>query len=168
MSAGVKALKVLLTHALKERLELARARRVAEFAQRLGFDLSDALAGDGEVLADLFERVLGAGGAEAEAHLDDLLLARRQRRQDLVRYLAQVRRHDRVGRVLNRLVLDEVAEVRVFLLADGRLQTYRLLRDLQNLAHLRDRDVHLAGDLLARRLAPQLLHERAAGADELV
>src|SRR5687768_6122197 len=78
----------LLPDAFEERLELARARGVAELAERLGFNLSDALARDGEVLADLFERVLAAVLAEAEAHLDDLLLARGERGQDLVGYLA--------------------------------------------------------------------------------
>ena len=33
---------------------------MAQLAQRLGLDLSDALAGDREVLADLLERVLAA------------------------------------------------------------------------------------------------------------
>ena len=34
--------------------------RMAQFAQRFGFDLADALASDREMLADLFERVLAA------------------------------------------------------------------------------------------------------------
>jgi hypothetical protein len=34
---------------------------VAQFAQRFSFDLADAFARDGEVLADFFERVFGAG-----------------------------------------------------------------------------------------------------------
>src|SRR5262245_8574692 len=70
--------------ALQERLQLPRPRRVAEFAERLRFDLADAFARDGEVLADLFKRVFAAVRAEAEAHLDDLLLARRQRLQNLL------------------------------------------------------------------------------------
>src|SRR5687767_2943913 len=168
MASTPRRFGALLTDAFEERLELARARGVAELAERLGFNLSYALARDGEVLADLFERVLAAVLAEAEAHLDDLLLARGERGQDLVGYLAQVRGDDRVGRVEDGLVLDEVPEVRVLLLADGRLQRDGLLRDLQDLAHLRDRDVHLARDLFARRLAAQLLDERARGANQLV
>ena len=39
---------------------LQSATGVAEFAQGLGFDLADALAGYLEGLADLFERVFGA------------------------------------------------------------------------------------------------------------
>src|ERR1044072_3208138 len=61
--------------ALQEGLELARAGRMAQLAQGLGLDLADALAGDREVLAHLFQGVLAAV-AQAEAHLDDLLLAR--------------------------------------------------------------------------------------------
>src|SRR5437867_665519 len=65
------------------------AAGMAQFAQGLGFDLADALAGDGEVLADLLECVLAAV-VEAEPHLDDLLLARRESLQDLRRLLAQI------------------------------------------------------------------------------
>src|ERR1019366_296885 len=39
-------------------LELLAARRVAKLAQRLGFDLADALAGDAKALAHLFQRPL--------------------------------------------------------------------------------------------------------------
>jgi hypothetical protein len=63
-------------------LELLGAARVPQLAQRLRLDLADALAGDLEVLAHLFERVV-ALLADAEAHAEDLLLARRQRLQHL-------------------------------------------------------------------------------------
>src|SRR6266545_1003675 len=122
---------------LQEAPELLGAGRVTELAQRLGLDLPDALAGDGEVLADLLERVLAAVG-QAEAQAQHLLLARRQRVEDLVGLLAQRQADDRLHRRHDLLVLDEIAEVAVFLLADRRLQ-----RD-------------------------QLLHELAGGADQLV
>ena len=67
---------------LDEALQLLRAARVAELAERLRLDLADALAGDLEVLTDLFEGVV-ALLADAEAHPEHLLLARRQRLQDL-------------------------------------------------------------------------------------
>src|SRR4029453_1650719 len=70
--------------ALDERLERPAAARVAQLAQRLGFDLADALARDVEVLADLFERMVGAL-PDAEAHLDDALLARREGRETAAR-----------------------------------------------------------------------------------
>src|SRR5438445_12293151 len=115
---------------------------MAELAQRLGLDLPDALAGDGEVLADLLERML-ATVRKAEAQPQDLLLARRERIEDLVGLLAQGQTDDRLHRRDDLLVFDEVAEMAVFFLADRRLQGDRLLSDLQDLPHLVDRHVHL-------------------------
>ena len=60
---------------------------MAQFSQGLCFDLADAFAGDGEVLADLFKRVLAAGVAEAKTHLDSLFLTWRQRCKNFVGYL---------------------------------------------------------------------------------
>src|SRR3954468_3503978 len=65
-----------------ERLQLLRAARVAELAQRFRLDLPDAFARHFEVLTDLLEGVV-ALLADAETHAQDLLLARRQRLQDL-------------------------------------------------------------------------------------
>src|SRR5881409_1228979 len=87
---------------------------MAELAQRLGLDLPDALAGDGEVLADLLERML-ATVRKAEAQPQDLLLARRERVEDLVGLLAQGQTDDRLHRRDDLLVFDEVAEMTVFL-----------------------------------------------------
>ena len=55
---------------------------MAQFAQRLGFNLADAFAGDRELLADFFERVLAAV-FQAEAHLDDFFFTRGERLQHL-------------------------------------------------------------------------------------
>jgi hypothetical protein len=66
------------------------------------------------------------------------------------------------------LVLDEVAQVAVLLLADGCLERDRLLGDLEDLAHLVHRHFHLGRDLFRGWLASQLLHELAGGPDELV
>ena len=51
-----------------------------QLAQRLGLDLADALAGEGEHLAHFLERVLVAV-FQPEAHLDDLFLAGSERLQ---------------------------------------------------------------------------------------
>src|SRR2546428_9779411 len=66
---------------LEKAPELLRARWVPELAQRLGLDLSDALAGDREVLPDLLQRVLATVG-EAEAEPQHLLLARGERSEE--------------------------------------------------------------------------------------
>src|SRR6266545_1303783 len=81
--------------AFEKRPELATSRWVTQLAQRLGLNLSDALSRDGEILTDLFERVLAAI-ADAETHLDDLLLARRQRLQHRLGLLAQIEVDDRL------------------------------------------------------------------------
>ena len=48
---------------------------MAQFPQRLRFDLANAFAGDGEMLADFFERVLACVQAKTESQPDDLLFA---------------------------------------------------------------------------------------------
>ena len=58
--------------------------------------------------------------------------------------------------------------MRIFLLADGRLERDGLLRDLLGLAHLVDRNIHALGDLFGSGLAAKLLHQLPAGADLLV
>jgi hypothetical protein len=47
---------------------------VAEFAERLGFDLADAFARDGEALADFLKRALGAVRSMATTQLDCISL----------------------------------------------------------------------------------------------
>jgi hypothetical protein len=66
------------------------------------------------------------------------------------------------------LVLDEIAEVRIFLFADGSFERDRLLRDFQNLAHLGDRNIHALGDFFGGRFAAELLHQLALRANQLV
>src|SRR5262249_44330793 len=147
-------------HALRpsfeERLQLAAARWVPQLAERLRFDLPDALAGDREALADFLQRVLAAV-SNAEPHLDHLLLARRERFEDLIGLLFEVQVDHRVRRRDDLAIFDEVAKMRILFLADRRFERDRLLRDLEDLADLRDRDVHPLRDLFGRRLASQLL-----------
>src|SRR5438045_607258 len=82
----------------------------------------------GEALADFFERVLAAV-ADAEPHLDHLLLARRQRLQHRLGLLFQIEVDHGFGWRYDLAILDEVAQMRIFLLADRRLERDRLLRD---------------------------------------
>src|SRR5262245_9815233 len=152
---------------LEEAPELLGTRRMAEFAQRLRFDLADALSRDGKILADLLEGVLAAVG-QPEAESQHLLLARRQRVEHLVGLLAEAQADHALDRRAHLLVLDEVAQMAVLLFADRGLEGDRRLRDLEDLADLVHRHFHLHGDLLRRRFAPELLDELARGADELV
>ena len=81
-----------------------------ELAQRLRLDLADTFAGDRELLADFFERMVGVH-ADAEAHAQDTFFTRRQRGENAGRRLAQVRLDGGVDRQQRVLVLDEIAEV---------------------------------------------------------
>src|SRR3990167_1510429 len=94
----------IISSRFQEAPELLRSRGVAELSERLCFDLPDPLARHGEVLADLFQGVLAAVG-EAEAEAEHLLLARRERVEDLVGLLPEGepddglhRRNDQIGR----------------------------------------------------------------------
>src|SRR5690242_17007773 len=138
-----------------------------QLPQGLRLDLPDALARDVERAADLLEGVLGAV-ADAEAHLEDLLLAGRQGLQHPARLILEVRHQDRLDRREDLPVLDEVAQMRILLLADRSLERDGLLRDLHDLADLRDGHVHPLRDLLGVRLAAELLHERPRRARQLV
>src|SRR5579863_9293086 len=140
---------------------------MAQLPQRFGFDLADAFAGDREALPDFFQSVLAAV-FQAEAHLDDFLFARSQRAQDLSRLVLEVHVDHRLGWRHHGAVFDEVSKVRIFLFTDRRFERDRLLRDLENFPHFRDRNIHALGDLFARWFTPQFLHKLPRGADQLV
>src|SRR5262245_8851751 len=140
---------------------------MAELAQRLGFDLADALAGYRKACPDLFERMVGAL-ADPEAEPQHLLLPGRERGEDLPGLAVQAAR-DRglVGRD-GRLILDEIAEMAVLVVAERRFEGDRLARDLHHPADLVGGELHATADLLGARLAPELLHQLALYAHELV
>ena len=83
----------------------------------------------------------------------------RQRAKDVVELFLLHDLADGLDRHRRVLVLDEVAELGVFFLADGRLEAHRLLADLEDLAHLLRGGAHLGGDLLRRGLATDVLQE---------
>src|SRR4051794_36888492 len=130
--------------AVEKAPQLARPTRMLELPQRLGLDLADALARYRKLLADFLQRMVGVH-ADAEAHPEHPLLARRQRSEHPRRGFAQIGLNRRVDRQDRVLVFDEVAEMRILLVADRRLERDRLLGDLQHLAHLLERHSELFG-----------------------
>src|SRR6516162_411039 len=138
-----------------------------ELPERFRLDLTDALARHREPLADLFQRVVLVN-ADAEAHADYTLLARRERGARARRGLAQVRLDDGVDRHDRVLVLDEIAEVGILLVADRSFQRQRLFHYLEHLAHLLERHAELLGKLLGRGLAADLVEQFPRRADDLV
>src|SRR5512139_409178 len=110
-----------LSRLLDEALELLAPARVAQLPERLGLDLADALAGDLELLAHLFQRVVRVF-ADAETPPKHLLLAVRQRVQHLADLQVEVVPDGELEGRGDLLVLDKVAQMAVLLLADGRLK----------------------------------------------
>ena len=82
-----------------------------QFAKRFCFYLANALAGDREMLAHFFQRVLRAAGAKTETHLDHFFLARSQCSQNLVGDLSKIGSDNGISRIENGLVLDKVAQM---------------------------------------------------------
>src|SRR5215471_2751399 len=140
---------------------------MTKLAKGFGFDLANAFAGDSKGLADFFESVLAAI-VEAETHLDDFFLARRQGLQHRGSLFLEVEVDNGIGGRDDGLVLDEIAEVRVFFLADRSFERNRLLGNLQNLAHFGDRDVHALGNFFAGGFATEFLNKLATGANQFV
>src|SRR6201995_2743786 len=87
--------RLLVTSGVEEAAQLSASARMLQLAQRLGLDLADALAGHRELLADFLQRVVGVH-ADAEAHAQHALLARRQRGEHARGGLAQIRLNGRV------------------------------------------------------------------------
>src|SRR4029079_13523963 len=115
-----------------ELAQLAAAARVAELAQRLDLDLADPLAGQAELLADFLERP-GMPIVEAEAEAEDPLLATVERGEHVLDLLTAHAVRDHVERRDRVLVGDELAELRVALVADRRLERDGLSTELADL-----------------------------------
>src|SRR5262245_20930206 len=139
-----------------------------QLGQCFGFDLPDTLASDVEVLADFFQGALFAGLVEAEAHLDDLFLARSERRQHVLGQLAQVIGDGRLCRVGRPPILDEACYCGLAVIPDGSLERDRLLGDLQGLANLPRGHINPASELFVGRLAAKLLDHQPLGPENLV
>src|SRR5207249_7777245 len=76
--------------------------------------------------------------------------------------------HGRVRRRLRGHILDQVAQLGVALLADGRLERDRVAGRLAQLLDLQRRQPELLADLLVGRLAAERVPQLVRDADELV
>src|SRR5437899_1139567 len=106
---------------LHEGFERSGPVRAAQLAERLGFDLPDALARHREALPDLLEGVVGLL-ADAEAQPQDLLLPRCERGENLACLLLERERHGGVGGRQRLPVLHEVAERALLVVPDRGLE----------------------------------------------
>src|SRR5471030_270088 len=157
--------QVLVT--FQEAFQLVRARGMTQLAQGLRFDLADTLAGDVELLADLFQRMVGRH-FDAETHAQYLRLTRGQRIEHVLHDAAHRGVQRGVGRRQRVVVLDEVAEVRIVVVADWRLHRNRLFGDLHDLTDLISRHLHLDGQGRRIWLGARFLQDLTRNAVHLV
>src|SRR3954465_9571407 len=152
---------------LSDVAELLRFRERLQLLERLVLDLADALARDVERPPDLVERARVLA-AQAVPQLEDAALAVAEVLQRLAQRLLGEDLGGALVRRLRALVGDELAELRLLLVADRLLQRDRRLRgalDRLDLLRLDPRDL---GDLVGGGLAPELADELALGPADLV
>ena len=169
---------------------------MAQLAQRLGFDLPDALPGDAKLLAHFLQRVPLTVN-QPEPHLQHLPLSLAERVQDRLHLLLEQLPRGRVYWTQHCLVLNEVTQNAVFLGTDRRFQRHGLLRDsddttylarspppaafhrwikrtvghrslLNEIAILLREKVHLQRDLHRRGIATQFLHQPALDSHQAI
>src|SRR5436190_7814594 len=139
----------------------------AELLQALVLDLPAPLPGDVERPSHLVERPRLLT-VEPVAHLEDPLLPRRERAQDL---LQRVAAKGLLGGLLGErsgLVGEEVAELRLLVVPHRLLEGDRQLRAAPDLLDLLSAQVELAPDLDGGRLTPELAAQLPLGAHDLV
>ena len=100
--------------------ELFASCRVTELAQSLRLDLADTFTGDVELFAGFLKGVRMAVG-ESEAHREHALLTGSEGLEHMSELLFEQSRGSGVCRGGSVVIGDEVAEMAVLLLADGRL-----------------------------------------------
>src|SRR5215475_8142631 len=146
---------------------MAGARRVAQFAQRFGLNLTNTFTRYGKHLANFFEGALIAV-LKAETQADYTFLARAKLLQYRGHLLFKAQVHGCLRRRDYSLVFDEITEVRVLLFPDRSLKRNRCLRDFARLAHFCDGYFQSLGQLLRSRLAAKLLHELTSALRKLI
>src|SRR4051794_29294853 len=147
--------------------ELLGLGEALKLLEGLVLDLADALARDVERAPDLVERARVLA-AEAVAELEDAALAVGEVLQGLAQRLLGEDLGGALVRGLRPLVGDELAELRLLLVAHRLLQRDGRLGGALDRVDLFRVDPGDVGDLLRRGLAAQLGDELALGAADLV
>src|SRR5208282_3563567 len=143
---------------LEEAVKVASPGWVPQFAQGLGFDLADALAGHAVQIANFLEGVAVAID-QPKAHFEDVPFPRAEQGQNVLELLFEHALAGSFGRVLGALVFDEVPHAHVPIIAHRRVERDRLAGHLEQRVDARNRQTHFIGEVFRRGLAPQFLAE---------
>ena len=119
------------------------------------------------MFAHFFQSVVGVH-ADTKAHAQDLGFPGGETREDVLGGFSKTLFGSRVHRAGDGGVLNEVAQVGVFIVTDGGLHGDRLFRNLEYLAHLVFRHFHALAQLFGCRFPAHFLQHLAGNAVELV
>src|ERR671922_2352951 len=150
-----------------ERAHELRTRGMAQFAQRLSFNLTDALASDVKSLAYFFESVR-ITVLKTKTHADNALFARIQMAQHGGDIFLETEVNGRVRGRGHGFIFNKITEMGVFLFADGGLEGDGRLSNFSGAADLFKGDVHALGQLFRGGLAAKFLNGLPRTAGELV
>ena len=139
---------------------------MTQLRKRLALDLANTLAGNAKFAPTSSSVCWWPSSAEAQAN--NLALAFGQAIEHLRELLLQHREACRVGGHNSRVIFDEVAQLRVFLFTDRRLEGNRLLADFLDFTHALGGQAHFLANFFRRRVATELLEQLALNAHELV
>src|SRR5260370_42338170 len=150
---------------LRELDKPLQPRRMAQFAERLDFNLPNALPRHVELLPHLLEGPVDSI-SNPESHSHHLLLARGKGGEQFPDILGQVHLNRHVGGGSLTFVLDEVPEPRALVITDRHFEGNRLARNANELTNLVDGYLHLLCDFFRCGFAADSLRDIAAGANE--
>src|SRR5450830_1749125 len=143
------------------------SRRVAQLAQRLGFDLANPLTGNVELLTDFLKGVVCIH-VDAETHAQNLGFTGSEAGEYFACRFFKALNGSNIDWRLHGRVFDEVTQVGVFVITDRGFHGDRLFSDLQYLADLVLRHFHAFAQLFRGRFATHFLQHLPGNTVELV
>ncbi|AEW75283.1 hypothetical protein EcWSU1_03855 [Enterobacter ludwigii] len=152
---------------VQEATQYFRAAWMAQFTQRLRFDLTDTFAGNVELFTHFFQRMVGVH-IDTETHTQHFCFTGGQASQNVVCCSTQALGRRRVQRQLEGGILDEITQMRIFIITDWCFHGDWLFGDLQHFTDLVFRHQHALSQLFRRWLAAHLLQHLAGDTVELV
>src|SRR5690606_8787958 len=140
---------------------------MTQFAQGLGFDLTDTLTGNVELFAHFFQRVVGVH-IDTETHTQYFGFAGGQAGQHRTGGFGEAFGGSGIERRLGMRVLDKIAQMRIFIVADRRFHGDRFFGNFQYFADFVFRHFHALSQFFRRRFTAHLLQHLTGDAVQFV